>query len=236
MNLALSLSLAGSRLASNPYAAFTAAYDFSNADGTTLSGSDITDAHNLGSGGAGYDLADFSAGTRPALTSNQGVWAAGDALVNLSSDLGTLLRLHDFQFIFDGEINNLSNSPVLLAGHPATGNGRIAIQALATTGKTRINVRNAANTNIVQVDTNTTITDGVPFILSVSISGGLLSVDYGTGGTTSPIVVDQDISAISGQDVLYPNVAVGCFIINGALSGLNQAAMKVNEIKIASLS
>lgn len=218
----------------DPYSDYTAAYDFANEEGTTLSGSEILTAPNLGNGGTGYDLAAFSAATRPSLVSDQAVCAVGRPLVNMGGDFGPLIRTHTFQLMFDGVVNNVSNSPIIVAANPATGNGRFIIQAL--TDRLRIQERNSANSTIAQLDlTGIVITNGTPFVLSISRESNLIWVDYGTGGTTTRYADGSAFNA-SAQNVSFVNVGIGALIINGAVSGVQQAALDINALNITSLA
>lgn len=237
MNLPTPLLLRRRRLgggAVDPYAALTAAYDFAVPEGTTLSGSEILTAPNLGNGGSGYDLAAFSAGTRPSLVSDQAVCAVGRPLVNMGGDLGPLIRTHTFQAIFDGVVNNTSINPVVWAAHPATGNGRLTVQAFPD--RLRLEAKNAANTAFRRIDLSSIhIQDGVPFVLSVAVEDDLLWVDYGTGGTTTRYA-DGLACVLSTQDVSYVNVGIGALIINGAVNGALQGDLQINSVSFTSLA
>ena len=86
-------------------------------------------------------------------------------------------------------VNNTSINPVVWAAHPATGNGRLTVQAFPD--RLRLEAKNAANTAFRRIDLSSIhIQDGVPFVLSVAVEDDLLWVDYGTGGTTTGMLTD----------------------------------------------
>ncbi|MCV2870632.1 hypothetical protein OEW28_18625 [Defluviimonas sp. WL0002] len=221
----------------DPYAAFTAAYDFGNAAGSTLSGSEILTAPNLAPGGSGYDLAALSAGARFDLVSGQAVSAVGDAMVNIGGDLGTLARTHAVQMIYDGEVTNIANNPILFSFQPTSGNGRLMVYVTAA-GRVRVEARNAANVVILNVEAATTIADNARFKLSVSLELNQIWVDWGaySGGTvvTSPILSGA-AADLSGQDVSYNNACIGGYLPNGALHANNRAALKINSMSFSGL-
>lgn len=200
---------------------FNPAATYAYFDGSDALPGAVTTIAARGTGGVSF----ASAGTGTDVTNGAGGFnfAAAKYLLN-SAGLGAMLRNHRFQIIMDATINNLAAAPYLVTLGPASGNGRLQIQALAN-GRVRVQLRNAANTTLSTHDAATTIQDGVPFTLSVSFENNLLSVDWGIGGVTSPISDDVAFSA-AAANVAYDRVAIGALHVTGAGSAMANMLLK----------
>lgn len=220
MNLALSLSLTGARRAGgDPYAAFTAAYDFGNADGTTLSGSEITTAHNLGAGGASYDFAQGTSANRPLLTSGQAVFDdSNDYMENAAC--AAIIQTGEYVLNITFTIDSLATDGTLIACSQATTNARYHMQIL-TNGRLRITERDTANVTVANsgdlfVDgASVVMVTGQQYTISIQETGGLMNVWF------DGVLAYEDIAFNTGtQDATFTRANIGALRISTSSSSL----------------
>ena len=218
MKIGLGLGLtrfAGSGGASDPYASFTAAYDFGNASGYTLNGSNIATAVNLAPGGSGYDLAQATDSLRPVLTSGQAVFDDSNDYLENTSSLPTLIQSNSFHANFTFTIDSLASDGTLFACSQATTNARFWMQFL-TNGALRISCRNLAGTTFTTKDvradgTSLGFSTATEYSLGLEFTGGTLSV-----WVDGIKVYDAVAFDMSSQDATFTRADVGVLRINAS--------------------
>lgn len=179
MNLALSLSISGQRVAgpSVPYPGHVVAYDFWDSPGYVLN-SGIETINNLGSGGAAYDTTQSTSTQRATLGTGVADFDGVDDNYLFDAFCG-ILQPSGFLIDTTITVSSLATNRTLISAVPATGNGYFYIEFL-TTGRVRVVLRGTDNANIWQHDVGiagiggTGYSTGVEYRIRIQTAGGLL--------------------------------------------------------------
>lgn len=164
----------------DPYAAYTAAYDFRSASGYLLTTGRVETAYNLAPSGAAYDASQATSGDRPtigaftdateaAVFTSSNEWLEADALAAILNGTSDTVDI-DITF----ESNDLSTQQALLCWATTGSNNGYMTIGTDGTGDIRITRVNASAVSKA-VDSAVKITANTTQAMSLSFSGGLVS-------------------------------------------------------------